>query len=95
MDALAAEVVFVLVDRVEDGSGGGLGVEANDEAELPVEVASAEGGVVAVGQSEAGVRKAPSEGFQHAGLVDAGLAGEEGVAALFAALDETVDDDLP
>jgi hypothetical protein len=68
VDALAAEVLDVGGDGVEDAGGGGLGVEAEGEAELAVEVAAAERGVVAVGESVAGLGEALAERAQDAGL---------------------------
>ena len=61
VDALLAELTDVLVDRVEDRGRRGARAQAEREAELPVEVASPEGGVVAVGQAEAGLGQAMAE----------------------------------
>ncbi len=61
-------------DGVEDGGRGRRRGEPQGDAELAIEVAAAEGDVVAVGQAEAGVREAMPQGAQHAGLADAGLA---------------------
>lgn len=88
---LGGELLDVARDLVEDG-GGGLRVEAEGEADVPVEVASAERGVVAVGQAEAGLGEAASQGPQHARFADAGLAGEEHRLARGERLDELVDD---
>ena len=77
VDALAAELLDVGGDGVEDGGRGGRRREAEGEAELAVEVAAAEGGVVAVGEAEALLGEAVAQRAQHAGLADAGLAGEQ------------------
>jgi hypothetical protein len=47
VDALAAEVLDVVADGVEDGRRGGGRGQAEGVAELAIEVAAAEGGVVA------------------------------------------------
>ena len=56
VDAGGGELVDLGGDGVEDGGGGGLGREPERGADLTVEVAAAEGGVVAVGQAEALLR---------------------------------------
>ena len=61
-------------------------------AELAVEVAAAERGVVAVGQPEAGGRDAVAQRAQHAGLADAGLADEDDGRVLVERLEQRVDD---
>jgi hypothetical protein len=53
VDAFFAELLHVLVDGVEDCGRGGLWRETEREANMAVEVASAERRVVAVGQAEA------------------------------------------
>src|ERR1700760_1047590 len=53
--ALLAELLDVRADRVEDRCGGGRGAEPPGEAELAVEVALAERGVMAVGESVFGL----------------------------------------
>jgi hypothetical protein len=59
--ALLGELLDVGGDAVEDRRGGGVRGEAQGEAELAVEVAAAERGVVAVGEPEArGGRRARS-----------------------------------
>src|SRR3954462_2257854 len=54
VDALARQLLDVRRHGVEEVAGGGRGREAECEAELAVEVATAESGVVRVGQSVAG-----------------------------------------
>ena len=81
VEALAAEIFDVGADGEEDGRGGGGRREAEGEAELAIEVAAAERGVMAVGETEAGLRQAMAEGAQHARLADAGLAGEDALEA--------------
>ena len=94
VEVVAAEVLDVGADREEERGGGRRGREAEREAELAVEVAAAERGVVAVGQAEAGLGQALAQRAQHAGLADAGLAGEQHRGALAERLDELVDDGL-
>ena len=60
--------------------------------ELAVEVATAEGGIVAVGQPEAGGGDAVAKRAQHAGLADAGLTDEDDRGALVEGLEQRVDD---
>src|SRR5882724_5297179 len=73
----AAEVLHVSGDGVEDGGGRGRGGKPEGEAELAVEIASCEGGVVAVGETQALLRKAGSQRPQDTGLADSGLAREQ------------------
>ena len=54
VDALARQLLDVGRHGVEEVAGGGRGREAECEAELAVEVATTERGVVRVGQSVAG-----------------------------------------
>jgi hypothetical protein len=58
MDAVLGQLLDVGRDRVEDCRRRGRGREPERDAELAVEVAPAERGVVAVGQAEAGMRDA-------------------------------------
>ena len=55
VDAVAAEVLHVRRDRVEDGGGRRRRRETEGDAELAVEIAPAEGDVMAVGEAEAGL----------------------------------------
>src|SRR5262245_61944243 len=54
MDALLGALLDVARDGVEEAARGGRRRQAEGDAKLAVEVAAAEGGVVAVGQAEAG-----------------------------------------
>ena len=76
MEAVAAQIFDVAGDGEEDGGGAGGGGQAEGETELSVEVTSTEGGVVTVGEAEAGGGQLVAEGAQDAGLADAGLADE-------------------
>ena len=95
MHALGAEVLHVLVDRVEDGGRGGFGREAECEADVAIEVAPAESRIVAVREPEAVGGQPMAYGAQHARLADAGLTGEQDVAAFVAGLDDLIDDAQP
>mgnify|MGYP000253507637 CR=1 FL=1 len=95
MGLLLALLLHVLGDRVEDGRRGGLRAEPQSQADVAVEVAPSEGGVVAVGEAEARSRQTLAQGAEHAGLADTGLAREQDVAALGAGLDEAVEHALP
>jgi hypothetical protein len=88
---LVAKLLDVRGDGEEDGGGGGRGLEAQREAQLPVEVAPAQGGVVAVGEAEALSETVP-QSAQHARLPDAGLADEGHRRALLEGLHQFVDD---
>jgi len=77
MDALARELFDVGRHGVEKVAGGGSGREAEGEAELAVEVAATEGGVVRVGQAIAGRGDAVAQRAQDTGLADAGFADEQ------------------
>src|SRR5215831_3436213 len=94
MHALLGQVLDVGGDGVEDGGGGCRRGQTEGEAQLPIKIAPAEGGVVAVGQAEACLRGAVTQGPQHARLADAGLADEEDLFAVGERLDERVDDGL-
>jgi len=63
-------------------------------AELTVEVATAERGIVAVREPEAGGRDAMAKRAQDARLADAGLADEDDRGALVERLEQRVDNGL-
>jgi hypothetical protein len=86
--ALFGEILDVSRDGVKDRGGGRRGRQSERDAELAIKVTPSEGGIVAIGQSEAGAREALSEGAEHARLADAGLANEEDGGALLKRLDE-------
>jgi len=94
VNAVAAEIFDVAGDGEEDGSGAGGGGQAEGETELAVEIAAAEGGVVAVGEAKAGHGELVAEGAQDTGLADAWLAGERDGGALVEGLDQLVDECL-
>lgn len=94
VDAGLCELMNLRGDRVEDGRGGGLGGEAEGDAQLPIEIAAAEGGVVAVGEAEALPGEALAQSAQDAGLADAGLAREEHGVTGFDGVDEVGDERL-
>ena len=68
--------------RVEEAPGGRLRARAQGEAELAVEVAAAERGIMAVGEPKAAAWEAMPQSAQHARLADAGLADEDDRGAL-------------
>jgi len=78
---LCCKVLDVGRDGVEEARGGGLGVEAEGDAQLSVEVSAAERRVVAVGELAVGVLDATPQGSEETRLSDAGLAAEEGRGA--------------
>jgi transposase InsO family protein len=68
MDALGDAVLDVSAERVEQAARRRRGREPDGVAELAVEVAAAERGVVAVGQAEADRGELVAQRAQHAGL---------------------------
>jgi hypothetical protein len=91
-DPVAAELFDVGGDGVEDGGRGGRGREAEGETELAVGVAPSEGGVVAVGEAESLRGQLLAERAEHAGLADAGFAGEDNRLAGRQGVEELVDE---
>ena len=57
MDAVATEFLDVSADGPEDGRRGRRRRQSQREAQLPVEVAPAQRGVVAIGEPETGLRQ--------------------------------------
>src|ERR1700760_3789676 len=95
MDALGGAVCDVAAELVEQAAGGDRGGrQAECETELAIEVAAAEGGIVAIGETEAGGGDAMPERAQDAGLADAGLTDEDDGGALVERLEQGVDDAL-
>jgi hypothetical protein len=94
MDFVCADVLDMVCNGIEDGGGSGFRIESKSKAELPIEVAPTEGGVVAVRQSKPRFGKSLADGPQHARLSDAGLTCQQDVAVLFAGVDDGVDDPL-
>src|SRR5581483_10249688 len=95
MDALGSAVLDVAAELVEQAAGGDRRRrQAEREAELAIEVAAAEGGVVAIGEAEAGGGDAMPERAQDTGLADARLTDEDDGGALVERLEQGVDDDL-
>jgi hypothetical protein len=90
MDALAGELLDVRGHGVEKVAGGGGGRQPEGEAELAVEVAAAERGVVRVGQAVAGSGDAVTDRAQDAGLADAGFADEHHRGPLGERVEETI-----
>ncbi len=79
---VAPKLLDVGLDGEEEVGRRGGRVQAERVAEVAVEVAASEGGVAAVGESEAGLGEVASQGAQDAGLADAGLAEQEHALAL-------------
>src|SRR5882757_5500964 len=94
MDTLGGAVLDVAAECVEQTAGGGRRGQPDGVTELTVEVATAERGIVAVREAEAGGRDAVAERAQDAGLADARLADEDDRGVVVERLDEQVDDDL-
>jgi hypothetical protein len=66
------ELLDVARDGEEDGRRGGLGRQAQGQAQLAVEVAPAQGCIVSVGEAEALGGQTLAQRAQHAGFTDAG-----------------------
>ena len=90
-----AELGDVMVDRVEDSGGGRLGTEAESKAELPVEIAPTQCGIVTVGQPKTIGGKAMADGAKDTGLADPGLPGKQDVTPLVTRVDDPIDDAFP
>src|SRR5580700_1028538 len=94
MDVIAPEGLDVGGHGEEEGCGRRGGGEAERRAELAIEVAPAEGCIVAVGQAEARLRQGLAQRPQHARLARTGLADEEHLLVLVDRLAELVDEEL-
>src|SRR5882762_7704886 len=94
MDAFGGAVLDVATERVEQTTGGGCRGQADGVTQLTIEIATAERGIVAVREAEAGGRDAVAKSTQDARLADAGLADEDDRGVVVERLDEQVDDDL-
>lgn len=92
MDMLTGEFLDMVGQGPQDSGRGGLHRQAQGQAQLAVEVAATQCGVVAV-QSEAGLGQSHAKGPEHAGLANAGLPDDE-VVMLVQGLDQVVDDVL-
>src|ERR1044071_7746994 len=94
MDTLGGAVLDVTAERVEQAARGGHCRQTQRMAELAVEVAATERGIVAGRESKAGAGYAMAKRAQDAGLPDAGLADEHDRGALVERLEQRVDDGL-
>ena len=94
VDPLGAQLSDMMGNFVKDSGGGRLGIEAEGKTELSIEVTPTESGVVAVGEPEAGLGEAMSDGAEDACLAHAGLARKQDVAPLVACVDDGLDDAL-
>ena len=92
VDALFGALLDMTRDGVEQAACGGRGRELEGRAELAIEVAAAEGGVVTVGEAEAGGGDAVAQRAQDAGLADARLTDEDDAGVLVERVEELVDD---
>ena len=90
--AFPAKLLDVRADGVEDRGRRRLGREPKSEAELPVEVAPSEGGVVAIRKPEARIGETLPQRAKRAGLADARFAREGDVLSLVDCVDELVDE---
>src|ERR1700743_2758449 len=94
MDSLEGEFLAGGRHGVEKGAGGGGGREAEGEAELAVEVAAPEGGVVRIGQPVAGGGNEVAYSAQDAGLADARFTDDHDRRALVERVEQAVGDEL-
>ncbi len=94
MDALLGTLLDVAADRVEQAAGGRRRSEAERDAELAVEVAATERGIVVVGESKPGGWDAVAKRTKDTGLADARLTDEDNGSMLGKRIEERVDDDL-
>lgn len=91
MDFVAAKLVDVSTDRVEDRRCGGRRRQIERKADVTVEVAASEGGVVTVGQSKPVFWKTMSQCAQDTGLADSRLSREQRMASFCTCLRQSVD----
>jgi len=70
MHPLPAQLLHVGRDGIEDARRGRLGLKAECETDLPIEVAAPERRVLTVGEAEAGLGEAVTHGPEGAGLPD-------------------------
>ncbi len=66
VESLFGKVLDLDGDGVEDGGGGGTGLQPEGQTELAIEVVPAEGGVTAVGEPESIGGKRMPQSAQHA-----------------------------
>jgi hypothetical protein len=92
VDALGRALLDVAGDRVEERARHRGGLDTDGVAELAIEVAATERGVVAVRELEAGRRDAVAQRAEHAGLADTWLADEDDRGALVERLEQRLDD---
>jgi hypothetical protein len=91
-EALFGELLDVGADGIEDIASRVVSAgKAKSDAELTVEVAAAEGDVVAIGQSEAVGAEGVTKSAEQAGFASAGLAGEEATLLAVHSVDEVVE----
>jgi hypothetical protein len=91
-DALLGKVLDVSTDGEEEISGGGGLREAEGEAEMSIEVSPADGGILAIDESEVGGSEGVTEGAENASLAHPGLAGEQRAGAGVHGLGEVLDE---
>ena len=77
VNTLAAKIFDMGGDGEKESRSCGGRREPQGEAELAIEIAAAEGGVVAVGQAKAGLRQPVAQGTQDAGFASTGIAGQQ------------------
>jgi hypothetical protein len=94
VDALFSALLDMATDGMEQGAGRSGRRETERDAELAIEVPTAERGIVIVGEPEARGRNAVAKHAQDTGLPNAGLADEGDGGALVERLEQGVDDDL-
>jgi hypothetical protein len=94
--AFGGEALDVGGDGVKDACGSGRGSEAEREAELAIEVAASEGGVVTVGEAKAvlGLGEAVAQRAQQAGFSDARFTTQEDGAARVERFEELAQESL-
>src|SRR5689334_14856240 len=86
--ALSGEIFDVASDGEKHIARGRAVGDGEGVAEMAIEVATAEGDVVAVREPDRLSAEVVTYGAQNAGLAHAGLAGDDGMLALLDALDE-------
>lgn len=92
VDALFSELLDMRADGEEEGRRSGLGVEPQGEAELPIEVALAQSGIVAVGEAVLSGRQSMTDGAKDACFTEPAVTDHQGALMLLGGLTEAVHD---
>lgn len=91
MDPLSTKLLHMCRDGIEYARGCRLGLESDCEAYLAIEISTSEGGILAIGETEACVGEAMTESSESAGLSDSRFADEQHMLTFSNGLDKLSD----